>query len=221
MSSLRKQQELLWKLGDINIGVGTPYNQHTCVWGSRAYGHKAARMGSRLSPTCMWMKRLGQYWSERVGWVPKKSLSVSCRGYPLPFELDQQLGLEFDGIISSDDFSVQQLPAGSQQKCLAHLRRHFKSGQVSGNNPALDNKVLDLMRLLLNIGGSGEKPRMRALSSKLVGFKSRITQSIQQWIVGAGYEAGVITIATDKAEQWWYFDHPEVPGQQPGRALCV
>jgi len=61
-------------------------------------------------------------------------------------ELDQQLGFEFDGIISSDDFSVYNgYPAGSQQKCLAHLRRHSKSGQVgSWQQPSLGTRVLGL-----------------------------------------------------------------------------
>jgi len=64
-----------------------------------------------------------------------------------PCELDQQLGFEFDGIISSDDFSVYNgYPAGSQQKCLAHLRRHFKkwpSWVMSSTQPW--DKFLDLI----------------------------------------------------------------------------
>jgi len=46
-----------------------------------------------------------------------------------------------------------------------------------------------------------------------IGFKSRVQQSIQQWLGHAGYEAGkLLRSLRDKAEQWWYFlDHPEVP----------
>jgi len=59
-------------------------------------------------------------------------------------ELDQQLGFEFDGIISSDDFSVYNgYPAGSQQKCLAHLRRHFKKVAKLGHG-SLGTRVLGL-----------------------------------------------------------------------------
>jgi len=61
-------------------------------------------------------------------WVSaEESFVCFMQGIPAPVSLDQQLGFEFDGIISSDDFSVYNgYPAGSQQKCLAHLRRHFK-----------------------------------------------------------------------------------------------
>lgn len=69
------------------------------------------------------------------------------------------------------------------------------------------------MRLLPNIG-SGEKPAPAiAYQTWGIGFKSRITKTIEQWIGPAGYEAGkLLRSLRDKAEQWWYFlDHPEVP----------
>jgi len=57
-----------------------------------------------------------------------------------------------------------------------------KKWQVGSCQPSLGTRVLDLIdEALLNIG-SGEKPRMRAYQNWTVGFKSRITQSIQQWI---------------------------------------
>ncbi len=44
-------------------------------------------------------------------------------------------------------------------------------------------------------------------------FKTRVEQSLQQWLNKAGYEAGkLLRSLRDKAEQWWYFlAHPEVP----------
>ncbi len=42
-------------------------------------------------------------------------------------ELESILGRSYHGVISSDDYSVYNgLDAAAQQKCLAHLRRHFK-----------------------------------------------------------------------------------------------
>ena len=55
-------------------------------------------------------------------------------------ELIQQLGTSFDGVINSDDYSAYNgYKVKAQQKCLAHLLRHFKKvvKLSHGNNPAL------------------------------------------------------------------------------------
>ena len=62
--------------------------------------------------------------------------------------ITQQLGQEFKGVISSDDYSVYNgYSVEAQQKCLAHLRRHFKKviKLGYGNNPALGQAFLDLI----------------------------------------------------------------------------
>ena len=42
-------------------------------------------------------------------------------------ELIAVLGSEYSGVLSSDDFNVYNgYAVTAQQKCLAHLRRHFK-----------------------------------------------------------------------------------------------
>ncbi len=41
-------------------------------------------------------------------------------------ELETILGAKYTGVLSSDDFSVYGYQVVVQQKCLAHLRRHFK-----------------------------------------------------------------------------------------------
>ena len=54
-------------------------------------------------------------------------------------ELETMLGTEFAGVLSSDDFSVYNGgKITAQQKCLAHLRRHFKKvlGLPGNNNNA-------------------------------------------------------------------------------------
>jgi len=52
------------------------------------------------------------------------------------------------GVLSSDDFSVYNgVEVGAQQKCLAHLRRHFKKVllQGHGNNTVVAKEFLDLI----------------------------------------------------------------------------
>jgi transposase len=58
------------------------------------------------------------------------------------------LGTEYTGVISSDDFSVYNgYPVFAQQKCLAHLRRHFKKLiQLPGlHNQAIGEAFVDLI----------------------------------------------------------------------------
>jgi len=61
-SAIRKQQELLWELGDINIGVGTLQATNTRVYEAVEPTVTKLREWVQDQPTCMWMKRLGQYW---------------------------------------------------------------------------------------------------------------------------------------------------------------
>jgi hypothetical protein len=95
-------------------------------------------------------------------------------------ELEQQLGTEFDGIISSDDFSVYNgYPVKAQQKCLAHLRRHFKKVVKLGLvfNPALGQAFLDLIDEAFNQHRYWrETEDANAYQTWAVGFKSRITR---------------------------------------------
>lgn len=107
-------------------------------------------------------------------------------------------------------------PVLAQQKCLAHLRRHFKKVVKlgHGNNPALGQVFLELIdEAFIQHRQWRETQDALAYQNWTVGFKLRVTQSIQQWIGRAGYEAGkLLRSLRDKAEQWWYFlDHPEVP----------
>ena len=107
-------------------------------------------------------------------------------------------------------------PVKAQQKCLAHLRRHFKKVVKlgHGNNPALGQAFLDLIDEAFDQHRQWrETSAPVAYSTWAEGFKLRITQSIEQWIGGAGYDAGkLLRSLRNKTEQWWYFlDHPQVP----------
>jgi transposase len=132
-------------------------------------------------------------------------------------ELEVMLGTEFRLILSSDDFSVYNgYQVSGQQKCLAHLRRHFKKviKLGHGNNPILGQAFLDLIDEAF-----GQHRRWRetqdgaAYREWAESFKLKVAQSLQQWLGLAGYAAGLLLRSLrNKAVQWWYFlDHPEVP----------
>ena len=83
-----------------------------------------------------------------------------------------------------------------------------------GNNPALGQAFLDLIDEAFDQHRYWrENQDASAYLNWAMGFKLRITQSIEQWIGRAGYEAGkLLRSLRDKAEPWWYFlDHPEIP----------
>lgn len=127
------------------------------------------------------------------------------------------LGTEFEGILSSDDFSVYNgYPVKGQQKCLAHLRRHFKKVMRlrHGNNPQLGQAFLDLINQAFTQHRQWRETQHRtAYRTWAESFKVKVEQSLQQWLSKAGYAAGVLLRSLrDKATQWWYFlDHPEIP----------
>ena len=215
-----KQQELLRELGGITIGVGTLQATNTRVYEA---------ISSSVNDLRDWVKKQPHVHVDESPWPVlgvKEWLWVTAGERFCLFhagdtrsraELEQQLGSEFDGVISSDDFNVYNgYPVKAQQKCLAHLRRHFKKVVKLGygNNRVLGQTFLDL------IDEAFEKHRQwretqdeTAYRRWAFEFKSRVSQSLQQWMNKAGYEAGkLLRKPRDKAEQWWYFlDHPEVP----------
>jgi len=63
-------------------------------------------------------------------------------------ELVEQLGEAFDGVVSSDDFSVyNRYPVTAQQKCLAHLRHFKKVVSLSHGNNCVGQVFLDLIEI--------------------------------------------------------------------------
>lgn len=83
-----------------------------------------------------------------------------------------------------------------------------------GNNPTLGQVFLDLIaQAFAQHRYWRETQDANAYLTWASGFKVRITQTIEQWIGRAGYDAGkLLRSLRDKAEQWWYFlEHPEVP----------
>ena len=109
---------------------------------------------------------------------------------------ETQLGTEYAGVLSSDDYSVYNgYPVKAQQKCLSHLRRHFKRviKLGHGNNPALGQAFLDLVdEAFTQHRQWRETQDTTTYSTWAFGFKAKVQQSIQQWLGKAGYEAGLL-----------------------------
>jgi transposase len=105
----------------------------------------------------------------------------------------------------------------AQQKCLAHLLRHFKKvlGLPGKNNIAtvatvfieLINEAFQQHRLWR------ERGDLSTYSQWAVEFKARLNQALQTWLSQVGYAAGLLLKSLrDQAAQWWYFlDDPSVP----------
>ena len=195
--SYEKQQELLRELGDIDIGVGTLQATNARM--------AEAVVGS-VDELREWVKKQPQVHVDESPWPVlglKEWLWVSAGQNFCLFhagdtrsraELVEQLGEAFNGVISSDDFSVYNgYPVTAQQKCLAHLRRHFKkvANLSHANNPVLGQVFLDLIdEAFRQHRYWRETQDAIAYSTWASGFKLRITQSIEQWIGRAGYKAG-------------------------------
>lgn len=218
--SYEKQQELLRELGGIEVGVGTL---------AATNARMAQAVKGSIEQLREWVKRQPQVHVDESPWPVlglKEWLWVTtgqqfCLFHPgdtrSRAELIAQLGESFDGVISTDDYSVYNgYSVKAQQKCLAHLRRHFKKvvKLSHGNNPALGQAFLDLIdEAFAQHKQWRETHDDNAYRTWVIGFKLRIHLTLQQWIGRAGYEAGkLLRSLRDKAEQWWYFlDHPQVP----------
>lgn len=133
-------------------------------------------------------------------------------------ELETMLGTEFAGVLSSDDFSVyNSCQVQAQQKCLAHLLRHFKKvlalpGQ--NNNAAVATVFIELINEAFKQHRLWrEQGDMLTYCQWVIDFKARLNQALQVWRGTVGYAAGLLLSSLrDKADQWWYFlEDPHVP----------
>lgn len=218
--SYEKQQEWLREIGGIEVGIGTL--QAT-----------TARLAKAVAPCISqlrdWIKEQPQVNADETPWIVKGVKewlwNISGEGFCLFHagdtrsrqELEFLLGKSFEGVLISDDFSVYNgYPATAQQKCLAHLLRHFKQVEKL-KMPKQEELAQDFLALLTEAFTNHRIYREtgdRSLYDQWVlDFRARLQQAMDTWRPHSGYAAGLLLKSLrDKSHQWWYFlDHPEVP----------
>jgi transposase len=219
--SYEKQQELLWELGEIEIGVGT------LVATNERIDSAVAQSIDQLKE---WIKKTQpNIHADETPWVVKgvkEWLWIFANTDFALFhaadtrsraELEAILGSSYEGVLSSDDFSAYNgYPVKAQQKCQAHLRRHFKK---LIKLPGLNNKEIGSIFLSLidegfkNYALLQQTQNIDEFRSWASEFKQKVESAIYSWIDKAGGEAGkLLRSLRNKAHQWWYFlDHPHIP----------
>lgn len=216
-----KQQELLWELGKIEVGVGTLVATNQRI--SRAINQSVNHLQDWINHSSPPLNIDETPWSVKGVkewlWVfanPEFCLfrASDTRGR---VEIENHLGTEYLGTIISDDFSAYNgYKASSQQKCLAHLRRHAKK---LIKTPGLHNQSIG--EALIGIFDEAFKHH-RIFRETLhyadyfdwaAKFKVKVQQTLTRWQNQAGYEARkLLRNLKLKADQWWYFlEHPEIP----------
>ena len=217
--SYKKQQAWLKEIGGIEVSTGTL--QAT-----------TARLAKAVEPSISalkdWVKEQPQVNVDETPWAVKGVKewlwNISGKNFCLFHggdtrsrkELEYLLGKSFQGVLISDDFTVYNgYPASAQQKCLAHLLRHFK--QVEKLKIPKQNELAQVFLTLLteafNNHRSYRQTGDRSLYDRwVIDFKERLTQALDTWRPQAGYAAGLLlTSLREKSHQWWYFlEHPEV-----------
>jgi transposase len=218
--SYEKQAELLWELGQIEVGEGTLAKTNSRV---------ACTLVSAVSDLREWVRKQPHVHVDETPWAVKgikEWLWVVANKLFCVFhaadtrsraELETLLGERFEGAISSDDLSVYNgYPVVAQQKCLAHLRRHVQKVIKFGHGVqvTIGEALLELIdepfhqyRRFLQTADTTD------YQVWATGFKLRVQQAVQQFLPLAGYEVGkILRSLRDKQQQWWYFlDHPQVP----------
>jgi transposase len=218
--SYEKQEEWLWELGRIRVGVGTLQATTRRV---------AAAVKPSVDDLQEWIQQQEHVQVDESPWLVKgvKEWIWVATGVGFCFfyaadtrsraELETILGKSFAGVLSSDDFSVYNgYEVTNQQKCLAHLRRHFK--RVMKLKPSSQAKLGEAFITLLDESFKQHaawkvSQDTEAYNQWASGFKERVAEAIKIWGKEAGHAAMLLLKSLrKKAHQWWYFlDHPEVP----------
>lgn len=216
-----KQQELLWELGKIEIGVGTLVTTNERI---------DAAVNQSVNDLKDWIQQeQPNIHSDETPWVVKgvkEWLWIFANTDFALFhaadtrsraEIETILGLKYSGVLSSDDYSVYNgYEVEAQQKCLAHLRRHFKKLiLIPGlNNQKIGENFVKLIdEAFKNYANFQQEQNILDFGSWGSEFQLKVESSVSEWIDKAGGEAGkLLRSLRDKAHQWWYFlAHPEVP----------
>ena len=129
-----KQPELLWELGEVKIGVGTLVKTNQRI--SQAIKKSVTELNNWVISSqpplnideTPWSVKGVKEWRGRIRAAvftnPQFCLfqAGDTKGRE---EIKAQIGKQYSGVIISDDFNLYNgYDVNSQQKCLAHLRRH-------------------------------------------------------------------------------------------------
>jgi transposase len=216
-----KQQEMLWELGKVEIGLGTLVATNERLEkaiepsiGELSTWVKQTQTNVHVDETPWSVKGLKEWL-----WVIANTdfCLFQAEDTRSRAELEAILGVEYSGVLSSDDYSVYNgYKVKDQQKCLAHLRRHFlKLVKLPGlNNQEIGENFVSLIdEAFKNYRVWQESQDNLSYEDWANQFKFRVKLTINQWLGKAGGTASqLLRSLIDKASQWWYFlDHPEVP----------
>jgi transposase len=228
--SYEKQQEWLWEIGKIRVGIGT-LNATTKPL--------ALAVEPQVNQLKDWAQTQPMVHADESPWLVKGVKewlwNISGEGFSLFHagdtrgrkELEGLLGKSFAGVLISDDFSIYNgYPVAAQQKCLAHLLRHFKQVEKLKipKQEELARAFLGLITEAFAHHRSYRETGQRGAYDQWVeDFKERVKQAIEKWRPKSGYSAGLLLKSLlDKSHQWWYFlDHPEVPPDNNRAERCL
>lgn len=216
-----KQQEMLWELGQIEIGVGTLVATNERI---------DSAVAQSIDSLKEWIQQTQpNIHADETPWVVKgvkEWLWIFANTDFALFhaadtrsraELEEILGSSYSGVLSSDDFSAYNgYKVIAQQKCQAHLRRHFKKLiKLPGlNNQEIGSTFVSLIdEGFQNYALFQQTQNIDEFWSWASEFKLKVESAIHSWIDKAGGEAGkLLRSLRNKADQWWYFlDHPDIP----------
>lgn len=216
-----KQQEMLWELGQIEIGVGTLVATNERVETAIAKSVSQLQDWVKLSQPNIHIDETPWAVKGIKEWLWVITNPQFCLFHAgdtrSRAELQAILGNQYRGVISSDDFSVYNgYDVAAQQKCLAHLRRHFKKLiQLPGlHNKAIGETFVNLIdQVFQNYRQWQEEDNDVIYNDWATQFKSTLQSTLEQWFELAGGTARkLLRSLRNKAHQWWYFlDHPQVP----------
>ena len=218
--SYKKQQEWLKEMGLVEIGLGTIAATNERV---------ADSIEAKVEELADWIKDQPQVQVDETPWLVKGVKewlwSFSGEGYALyrgadtrsRAELESVLGESYDGVLCSDDYSVYNgYAVERQQKCLAHLRRHFKAllKLTLKSQQEIGRIFIRLIDEAFEHHVTWQKNRdTRPYFNWAIDFKKRVSQAISDWMPKVGYAAGnLLKSLKKKSAQWWYFlENPHVP----------
>jgi transposase len=216
-----KQQEMLWELGRIDIGVGTLVKTQQRLERAIQPSVEALRTWVNQEQPNLHVDETPWAVKGVKEWLWVLSHPQLCLFHAGDSrsreELVKQLGSSYQGVLITDDYSVYNgYPVKAQQKCLAHLRRHFLGliKQPGQHNPSIGEAFVALIdeafRRYRLWQENGDPTQYQQWARE---FKIRIQTTLDTWSAVAGAHAGkLLRSLKQKAAQWWYFlDYPQVP----------